>query len=200
MADSEEEQHCSSCKTDKPLTAFIPKGRGFGKTCIQCADKKKAKRDGKREEDKESRGSSPDEDDFGKNLGLLSLTDFLDALTEYDEILELGARVDISSISGSRRECADVLAEKIRKEMKYRFTTTKKLMNLKSFGCGGKRQLRYCKSKALFNGYLDTFFPYGEILPYWIHCIQGPPRLSLSSGAYMNLHRPTLRPTYVESA
>ncbi|KAJ7015883.1 hypothetical protein C8F04DRAFT_1204854 [Mycena alexandri] len=28
----------------------------------------------------------------------------------------------ISSISGSRRECADALAEKIRKEMKYRFT------------------------------------------------------------------------------
>ncbi|KAJ7037669.1 hypothetical protein C8F04DRAFT_1180401 [Mycena alexandri] len=38
----------------------------------------------------------------------------------------------------------------------------------KSFGCGGKRQLKYCKSKALFNGYLDTFFPYGEILPYWV--------------------------------
>ncbi|KAJ7019365.1 hypothetical protein C8F04DRAFT_1197761 [Mycena alexandri] len=36
-----------------------------------------------------------------------------------------------------------------------------------SFGCGGKRQLRYCKSKALFNSYLDTFFPYGELLPYW---------------------------------
>ncbi|KAJ7714508.1 hypothetical protein B0H16DRAFT_1807865 [Mycena metata] len=32
------------------------------------------------------------------------------------------------------------------------------------------------------------------------HCIQGPPRLSLSSGAYMDLHPSTLRPTYVHSA
>ncbi|KAJ7748570.1 hypothetical protein B0H16DRAFT_1461500 [Mycena metata] len=32
------------------------------------------------------------------------------------------------------------------------------------------------------------------------HCIQGPPRLSLSSGAYTNLHGPTLRPTYIQSA
>ncbi|KAJ7769753.1 hypothetical protein B0H14DRAFT_2632715 [Mycena olivaceomarginata] len=52
---------------------------------------------------------------------VLSLTDFLDALTEHDEILELGARVDISSISGSRTECADALAGKIREQMKYRF-------------------------------------------------------------------------------
>ncbi|KAJ7016318.1 hypothetical protein C8F04DRAFT_1202643 [Mycena alexandri] len=41
-------------------------------------------------------------------------------------------------------------------------------MNLKSFGCGGKRQLKYCKSKALLNAYLDTFLPYGEILPYLV--------------------------------
>jgi hypothetical protein len=51
------------------------------------------------------------------DLGVLSLTDFLNALTEHDEILELGAHVSISSFSGSRRECADALAGKIREQM-----------------------------------------------------------------------------------
>ncbi|KAJ7018907.1 hypothetical protein C8F04DRAFT_1198318 [Mycena alexandri] len=32
----------------------------------------------------------------------------------------------------------------------YIIQNNKKKMNLKSFGCGGKRQLSYCKSKALF--------------------------------------------------
>ncbi|KAJ7150246.1 hypothetical protein C8R46DRAFT_1305807 [Mycena filopes] len=117
MADSEE-QNCSSCHTTKPLDQFKPKGAGYGKTCLQCSGRKKVKR----AEDKENLGGDPQEDeDFGTDLGLLSLTDFLDALTEHDEILELGARVDISSIPGSRRECADALAGKIKEQMKYRF-------------------------------------------------------------------------------
>ncbi|KAJ7689078.1 hypothetical protein B0H14DRAFT_2420865 [Mycena olivaceomarginata] len=121
MADPEE-KNCSSCHTDKPLDQFKPKGAGHSKTCLQCSRRKKEKRDElKRDKETENRGSSPDEDDFGTDLGVLSLTDFLDALMEHDEIIELGARVDISSISGSRRECADALAGKIREQMKYRF-------------------------------------------------------------------------------
>ncbi|KAJ6458442.1 hypothetical protein C8R45DRAFT_843769, partial [Mycena sanguinolenta] len=57
----------------------------------------------------------------GSGLDLLPLGDFLDALTQQDDNLELEARVDIASISGKRREKADQLAARIWKRMKYRF-------------------------------------------------------------------------------
>ncbi|KAJ6592053.1 hypothetical protein DFH09DRAFT_1073124 [Mycena vulgaris] len=121
MSDPEERIYCSACKTNKSALDFRLKKDGItrNKTCLTCSERTKQKR--REEKEKENPGSQPEEeaDDLGSGLGVLSLTDFLDALTEQEDILELGARIDTSSLSGSRQDPADELAAKIWTHMKY---------------------------------------------------------------------------------
>ncbi|KAJ7665625.1 hypothetical protein B0H14DRAFT_2299084, partial [Mycena olivaceomarginata] len=83
--------------------AFGTKGNGTRtKTCLVCTERtRSAKQRQKDSGNKEN--TAPDfdaeEEDAGRGLGILSLHDFLDALTQEDDNLKLEARVDISSIS-----------------------------------------------------------------------------------------------------
>ncbi|KAJ7845148.1 hypothetical protein B0H14DRAFT_2172215, partial [Mycena olivaceomarginata] len=99
---------CSGCKTTKPAVAFGTKGNGTRtKTCLVCL---RADAVGEAETEgfwkqrilETKRMPPPDfdaEEDAGRGLGILSLHDFLDTLTQEDDNLKLEARVDISSIS-----------------------------------------------------------------------------------------------------
>jgi hypothetical protein len=126
MSNPDEYSYCSACKTNKCVADFRLKGNGatHNKTCITCSKRTKQKRkEDKENPEKFGPDSQPGEDgsDLGSGLDVLSLTDFLGALMEQDEILELAARVDISSLLGSRRDRANNLAAKVWKRMKYRF-------------------------------------------------------------------------------
>ncbi|KAJ7845848.1 hypothetical protein B0H14DRAFT_2584491 [Mycena olivaceomarginata] len=128
MSDTEqiEDVHlCSGCKTTKPAVAFGTKGnRTRTKTCLVCTDRTRlAKQRQKDSENKENAAPNFDaeEEDAGRGLGILSLHDFLYAVTQEDDNLKLEARIAISSISGSRRQRADALAASIWSKMKYRF-------------------------------------------------------------------------------
>jgi hypothetical protein len=64
-----------------------------------------------------------DEEGDDNDLGVLGLTEFLDALTRQDDnILRVEARINIVSVSGTRKEKSDAIAALIWGWMKYRFT------------------------------------------------------------------------------
>ncbi|KAJ6522810.1 hypothetical protein DFH09DRAFT_1330397 [Mycena vulgaris] len=101
----EDARMCSGCKTTKPAVAFGTKGNGTRtKTCLNADP-----------------DANAEEEDAGRGLGIPSLHDFLDALTQEDDNLKLEACIDISSISGSHRQRADALTASIWSKMKYCF-------------------------------------------------------------------------------
>ncbi|KAJ6563398.1 hypothetical protein DFH09DRAFT_1082448 [Mycena vulgaris] len=121
----EDARMCSRCKSTKPAVAFGTKGNGTRtKTCLVCMDRTRSAKQ-RQKDSGNNENADPDADaegeDAGHGLGILSLHDFLDALTQEDNNLKLEARINISSISGSRRQRADALAASIWSNMKYRF-------------------------------------------------------------------------------
>ncbi|KAJ6461201.1 hypothetical protein DFH09DRAFT_1061822 [Mycena vulgaris] len=115
---------CSSCSVPQPAGAFKIKPDGtLPKTCLRCQTRGRETARGKKAEKRNSAVDAglDEEADHGGGLGVLPLDDFLDALTQQDENLELEARVDVSSISGTRREKSDQLAARIWNRMRYRF-------------------------------------------------------------------------------
>ncbi|KAJ7258590.1 hypothetical protein C8J57DRAFT_1515890 [Mycena rebaudengoi] len=111
----------------KTAGEFQSKSNGSrAKTCLVCQRRNRdAARNKKAYIEKENAAPMPDVDaddeaDYG-SLGLLPLGEFLDAVTQQDDNLDLEARVDISSASGDRRGKADQLAASIWNRMKYRF-------------------------------------------------------------------------------
>lgn len=67
-------------------------------------------------------GEDAEEEHYdGFDLIVLPLADFLDTLVHQDNNLELVARVDISSMSGTRKDKANKIAVGIWNRMKYRF-------------------------------------------------------------------------------
>ncbi|KAJ7500458.1 hypothetical protein B0H11DRAFT_1714586 [Mycena galericulata] len=123
MSDPGELFTCSNCRKGKSATEFSTKSNGArAKTCMACqrrtresAQRKKA------EKENLTHNGNPEEEADGAGLAVLPLDDFLNALTQQDDNLELEARVDISSISGTRREKSDQLAKCVWNRMKYRF-------------------------------------------------------------------------------
>ncbi|KAJ7790896.1 hypothetical protein B0H14DRAFT_3501137 [Mycena olivaceomarginata] len=79
----------------------------------------RAKKTAEKENDPEEDAEEERYDGF--DLTVLPLTDFLDTLVHQDNNLELVARVDISSISGTRKDKANKIAVRIWNRMKYRF-------------------------------------------------------------------------------
>jgi hypothetical protein len=114
---------CSMCRKSKPAAEFKIKSNGNrGRTCRDCSDRGRDTARNKKQNEKENTHDGDLEDEeAGKGLAVLPLNEFLDALTQQDDNLELEARVDITSISGGRREKADLLAARIWNQMKYRF-------------------------------------------------------------------------------
>jgi hypothetical protein len=107
---------CSACKTDKSFDLFRLKPDGTRyKTCISCNSRTSAANRQRRSDAKEN--VKPRED-AGENtpdtdLAVVPLRDFLDAVTEQDDYIELKARVNIASLSRSRCDRADELAKAI---------------------------------------------------------------------------------------
>ncbi|KAJ7728318.1 hypothetical protein B0H14DRAFT_2640747 [Mycena olivaceomarginata] len=122
---SEERQYCSSCKLTKTVDQFRIKTNGTrNSTCLSCNLRtSSANRERRLKEKKENLdpAGNAEEDASRADLAPLPLKDFLDALKEKEEQIELEARVNIASISGSRRDCADGLAKAIWKCRSYRF-------------------------------------------------------------------------------
>ncbi|KAJ6610802.1 hypothetical protein B0H10DRAFT_2224730 [Mycena sp. CBHHK59/15] len=126
MSNIEEIFYCSACRHHKTVAEFGTTANGTRKkTCLACncciSEANKKQRAGN-DPDKENHADPEEEDpDLGTGLGILSFDDFLDALTQQDDNLELEACVDISTLSGSRWERADDLAKLIWNRMKYQF-------------------------------------------------------------------------------
>ncbi|KAJ7932269.1 hypothetical protein B0H13DRAFT_2518779 [Mycena leptocephala] len=117
-----ERRYCSTCKTNKSADGFHLKPDGTRKkTCIKCNERTAAANRKHRTEAKENLSLGDDQEGGGTDLSVLPLKDFLDALTEQGDHIELEALVNISSISGSRRDRADELAKAIWKTRSYRF-------------------------------------------------------------------------------
>ncbi|KAJ7828855.1 hypothetical protein B0H14DRAFT_2594436 [Mycena olivaceomarginata] len=97
-------------RKSKPATEFKIKSNGQrGKTCRDCSDRgRDAARDEKQNEKENIHDGDLEDEEAGQ-----------------DDNLELEARVDITSISGGRREKADLLAKRIWNRMKYRFVEIK---------------------------------------------------------------------------
>ncbi|KAJ7939761.1 hypothetical protein B0H13DRAFT_1850532 [Mycena leptocephala] len=115
-------RYCSACKTDKPVDGFQLKPDGTRKkTCTKCNERTAAANRKRRTEAKENLGLGDDPEGGGTDLSVLPLKDFLDALMEQGDHIELEARVNISSISGSKRDRADELAKAVWKTRSYRF-------------------------------------------------------------------------------
>jgi hypothetical protein len=91
------------------------------KTCAKSNERTAAANRKRRTEAKENLGPGNDPEGSGTDLSVLPLKDFLDALTEQGDHIELEARINISSISGSRGDRADELAKAIWKTRSYRF-------------------------------------------------------------------------------
>ncbi|KAJ7869794.1 hypothetical protein B0H13DRAFT_1575736, partial [Mycena leptocephala] len=69
-------------------------------TCRDCSDRGRDTARNKKQNEKENTHDGDLEDEeAGKGLAVLPLNEFLDALTQQDDNLELEARVDITSIS-----------------------------------------------------------------------------------------------------
>ncbi|KAJ6551889.1 hypothetical protein B0H19DRAFT_1073515 [Mycena capillaripes] len=112
---------CSGCGKTKPGDQFKMKATGRARTCIPCQSRSRnAKRDNKENEEIDVGADDEEEDD--SDLGVLGLTEFLDALTRQDDNLRLEARVDITSVSGTRKAKSDAIVALIWGRMKYRFT------------------------------------------------------------------------------
>ncbi|KAJ7721232.1 hypothetical protein B0H14DRAFT_587392 [Mycena olivaceomarginata] len=115
---------CSACKTDKSFDLFRLKPDGTRyKTCISCNSRTSA---ANRQRRSDAKGNVKPREDAEENtpdtdLAVVPLRDFLDAVTEQDDYIELEARVNIASLSGSRRERADELAKAIWNKRSYRF-------------------------------------------------------------------------------
>ncbi|KAJ7483072.1 hypothetical protein B0H11DRAFT_2232085 [Mycena galericulata] len=106
--------YCSKCKGEKTEAEFHVKEVN-GESEKKAAEKENQAPEADAEEQEQSA-------DDGMDLTVLPLANFLDALTQQDDNLDLTARVETSSISGSRKEKADELATRIWNRMKYRFT------------------------------------------------------------------------------
>ncbi|KAJ7763777.1 hypothetical protein B0H16DRAFT_1311018, partial [Mycena metata] len=124
--------YCSKCKKRKTIAEFhvkIVNGEPTrAKTCLACQRLAREAAQAKAEAKKKENNAPEDADDSsedgsydGKDLSVLPLADFLDALVQQDDNLDLTARVDTSSMSGTRKEKADELAARIWNRMKYRF-------------------------------------------------------------------------------
>ncbi|KAJ7238911.1 hypothetical protein C8J57DRAFT_1246241 [Mycena rebaudengoi] len=122
----------SCCKKDKPIAAFrLKRDRtSRNKTCAPCNDRTKQANRDRRSAGKENSSpgnvDEPDQEAFGANLGVLLLKpakDFIDALAEQGDSLELEARVDITSSLESWHDRADELAHRIWNERSSRFMT-----------------------------------------------------------------------------
>ncbi|KAJ7212431.1 hypothetical protein C8J57DRAFT_1539110 [Mycena rebaudengoi] len=124
MAEPFDWSECSSCRTLKTAAEFKTKTDGSrAKTCLVCQRRtRELAQARKAAADKENSAPNPDADEeahHGRGLGVLLLDDFLDALTQQEDNLELEACINISSISGERRVKADQLKAHIWNRMKY---------------------------------------------------------------------------------
>jgi hypothetical protein len=124
MPSSEEESSdCSHCRKTKKAAEFKRKPDGSpASTCLECQKRSRESARQKKAAEKENTipGDDPEEDD-SRDLAVLPLETFLDALVQQDDNLELTARVNISSVSGTRKDKANEIAVRIWNRMKYRF-------------------------------------------------------------------------------
>lgn len=121
MSEAEELFPCSGCSKLKASDKFKIKNGTRARTCLECQSRTR----GAKKANKENLAPSADleeEQEPGSDLDVLPLEEFLDALTRQDDNLQLEARVDICSISGTRKEKSDAVAALIWARMKYRFT------------------------------------------------------------------------------
>jgi DNA replication initiation complex subunit (GINS family) len=123
MPSSEEESSdCSHCRKPKKAAEFKRKPDGsLASTCLECQKRSResARQKKAAEKDNTIPGDDPEEDD-GRDLAVL-LETFLNALVQQDDNLELTARVNISSVSGTRKDKANEIAVRIWNRMKYQF-------------------------------------------------------------------------------
>ncbi|KAJ7656862.1 hypothetical protein DFH06DRAFT_991429, partial [Mycena polygramma] len=115
---------CSSCERPKPAAEYkIKKKDGArAKSCIVCQTRTREAAQARKANKENSTPNDDEDSDHGGDLGVLPLEDFLETLTQQDDNLLLEARVDISAVSGTRKEMSDGLAALIWSRMKYRFT------------------------------------------------------------------------------
>ncbi|KAJ6480203.1 hypothetical protein C8R45DRAFT_933136 [Mycena sanguinolenta] len=103
---SEERQYYSSCKLTKAVDQFRVKTNGTcNSTCLSCnlrTSSANRERRLKKKENLDPAGNAEEEDASRADLAPLPLKDFLDALKEQEEQIELEARINIASISGSQ--------------------------------------------------------------------------------------------------
>jgi len=100
----------------------------FSKTCIPCSQTRAEKRAKNKEEDsnKENPPAQDNEDQedeqLRKELGNISLEEFVNSLSSTEDIYSLAAFVEISGLEGKNmRERVDKLAKIIWEQLKYRF-------------------------------------------------------------------------------
>lgn len=143
---AEATQKCYKCYKIKTLdeTHFKKKANSsYGKTCIPCTDKLKVSRDNKKAEqskenqvpkeatqthnsDTDHSENGPSIEELRKELGNLSHTQFITALSAAEDIHSIAAFVDISEIEGKNmRERVDSLARMIWEQLGYRFVYVK---------------------------------------------------------------------------
>ncbi|CAA7270392.1 unnamed protein product [Cyclocybe aegerita] len=131
-------QLCTKCHSFQPLDNFKKSRDGFNKTCITCGAKhsERYRKQKKRiaDEDKENEGGGNSEggdleqgeeesdEVLCRELGHVSLEEFLDQILEALSLHSFAAVINIDEgISGTHREKADKILEKIWDAMDYRF-------------------------------------------------------------------------------
>lgn len=116
---------CTRCHAHKALDGenFKWRGDGFAATCRACSEKRKKQQGGDAGKENPDDSEEVDDERLNKELGNISLQDFLDTILAEKNVTSFAAFVDILELEGKdTRDRADALSKAIWERMNYRFT------------------------------------------------------------------------------